>query len=163
MEQIFFYILAAVVLFATLMAITARHAVHAIIYLATSFFALAAIFYLLGAPLVAVFEVIIYAGAIMVLFLFVIMMLDTGKGETASAPSMAEWWPALLMGGIILASMLALFVVKTPRTLEGWSYIDARQFSLVLFRKYGVAVEAISLQLLFALVGALYLGRRKRP
>jgi len=163
MEQIFFYILAAVVLVATLMAITARHTVHAIIYLATSFFALAAIFYLLGAPLVAVFEVIIYAGAIMVLFLFVIMMLDTGKWETARAPSMAEWWPALLMGAITLAAMFTLFAIKTPEEITGWSYIDARQFSLVLFRKYGVAVEVISLQLLFALVGALYLGRRKKP
>jgi NADH-quinone oxidoreductase subunit J len=137
--------------------------VHAIIYLATSFFALAAIFYLLGAPLVAVFEVIIYAGAIMVLFLFVIMMLDTGKWETARVPSMAEWWPALLMGGITLAAMSTLFAIKSPEELTGWSYIDARQFSLVLFKKYGVAVEAISLQLLFALVGALYLGRRKKP
>ena len=162
MEQIFFYILAVVVVIATLMAITARHTVHAIIYLATSFFALAAIFYLLGAPLVAVFEVIIYAGAIMVLFLFVIMMLDTGKWETARRPSVGEWWPAILMGVITLASMFTLFAIRTPEALTGWSYIDARQFSLVLFRKYGVAVEVISLQLLFALVGALYLGRRKK-
>jgi len=162
MEQIFFYILAAVVVIATLMAITARHTVHAIIYLATSFFALAAIFYLLGAPLVAVFEVIIYAGAIMVLFLFVIMMLDTGKWEKAHGPTFAQWWPALLLGVITFGAMFALFTVKTPESLAGWSYIDARQFSLILFKRYGVAVEVISLQLLFALVGALYLGRRKK-
>jgi NADH-quinone oxidoreductase subunit J len=163
MEQIFFYILAVVVLVATLLAITERHAVHAIVYLATSFFALAGIFYLLGAPLVAVFEVIIYAGAIMVLFLFVIMMLDMGQPEKACGPSLKEWWPALLLGAIILGAMSTLFATNVPEILAKWSYVDARQFSRVLFRRYGVAVEVISLQLLFALVGALYLGRRKLP
>jgi len=163
MEQIFFYILAAVVVIATLLAITARHTVHAIIFLATSFFALAAIFYLLGAPLVAVFEVIIYAGAIMVLFLFVIMMLDTGKWDKAHAPSFAQWWPAIILGLIIFGAMYTLFAVNLPETITAWSYVDARQFSLLLFKRYGVAVEVISLQLLFALVGSLYLARRKKP
>jgi NADH-quinone oxidoreductase subunit J len=162
MEQIFFYILAAVVVIATLLAITDRHTVHAIIFLATSFFGLAGIFYLLGAPLVAVFEVIIYAGAIMVLFLFVIMMLDMGQPGKVQSRALREWWPALLLGMIILGAMATLFVTHLPaETLAKWSYTDARHFSRVLFRKYGVAVEVVSMQLLFALVGALYLGRRK--
>ena len=161
MEQIFFYILAAVVVIATVLAITDRHTVHAIIFLATSFFGLAGIFYLLGAPLVAVFEVIIYAGAIMVLFLFVIMMLDMGQPGKAQSRALREWWPALLLGMIILGAMATLFVTHLPETLGKWSYTDARHFSRVLFRKYGVAVEVVSMQLLFALVGALYLGRRK--
>ena len=161
MEQIFFYILAAVVVIATVLAITDRHTVHAIIFLATSFFGLAGIFYLLGAPLVAVFEVIIYAGAIMVLFLFVIMMLDMGQPGKAQSCTLREWWPALLLGMIILGAMATLFVTHLPETLGKWSYTDARHFSRVLFRKYGVAVEVVSMQLLFALVGALYLGRRK--
>jgi NADH-quinone oxidoreductase subunit J len=162
MEQIFFYILAAVVVIATVLAITDRHTVHAIIFLATSFFGLAGIFYLLGAPLVAVFEVIIYAGAIMVLFLFVIMMLDMGQPGKVQSRALREWWPALLLGMIILGAMATLFVTHLPaETLEKWSYTDARHFSRVLFRKYGVAVEVVSMQLLFALVGALYLGRRK--
>ena len=161
MEQIFFYILAAVVVIATVLAITDRHTVHAIIFLATSFFGLAGIFYLLGAPLVAVFEVIIYAGAIMVLFLFVIMMLDMGQPGKAQSRALREWWPALLLGMIILGAMATLFVTHLPETLGKWSYTDARHFSRVLFKKYGVAVEVVSMQLLFALVGALYLGRRK--
>ncbi|MGD0844165.1 MAG: NADH-quinone oxidoreductase subunit J [Geobacteraceae bacterium] len=162
MEQIFFYILAAVVVIATVLAITDRHTVHAIIFLATSFFGLAGIFYLLGAPLVAVFEVIIYAGAIMVLFLFVIMMLDMGQPGKVQSRALREWWLALLLGMIILGAMATLFVTHLPaETLGKWSYTDARHFSRVLFRKYGVAVEVVSMQLLFALVGALYLGRRK--
>jgi NADH-quinone oxidoreductase subunit J len=59
--------------------------------------------------------------------------------------------------------MSVLFATNIPETLARWSYTDARQFSRVLFKRYGVAVEVISLQLLFALVGALYLGRRKHP
>ncbi|HTP64907.1 MAG TPA: NADH-quinone oxidoreductase subunit J [Geobacteraceae bacterium] len=161
MEQLFFYILAGVVVIATGLAITARHTVHAIIYLATSFFGLAGIFYLLGAPLVAVFEVIIYAGAIMVLFLFVIMMLDTGDSAKALGPTLKEWWPALLLGVVILGAMACLFAGRLPENLSGWSYTNARLFSRALFQRYGVAVEVVSMQLLFALVGALYLGRRK--
>jgi NADH-quinone oxidoreductase subunit J len=59
--------------------------------------------------------------------------------------------------------MSVLFAINFPENLAKWSYTDARQFSQVLFRRYGVAVEVISLQLLFALVGAMYLGRRKLP
>jgi NADH-quinone oxidoreductase subunit J len=160
MEQTIFYILAAVTIVGTLFAITENHAVHAIVYLVTSFFALAVIFYLLGAPLVAVFEVIIYAGAIMVLFLFVIMMLDLGHPEKARRPGGREWWPAIVLGAITSAAALILCTTRfgaVPVTVS----FGIRDFAFVLFRKYGIAVEIISMQLLFALVGALYLGRRR--
>jgi NADH-quinone oxidoreductase subunit J len=161
MEQIVFYILAAVVVIATLFAVTERHPVHAIVYLATSFFGLAVIFYLLLAPLAAVFEVIIYAGAIMVLFLFVIMMLDLGHPEKVKRPAFRNWWPALVLTLVILVSFAVLAGLPFTGTPAVPASIDIRAFATVLFRNYGVAVEIISLQLLFALVGALYLGRRR--
>ena len=162
MESILFYLLAAVTLVGTLCAITAKQAVRAIVYLVTSFFALALIFYLLGAPLVAAFEVIIYAGAIMVLFLFVIMMLDLGHPEKMDTPRLADWWPALLLLVIIIGSVVTLAVAgHTQLPNSGFTEVTVRQFSLALFQRYGVAVEIISMQLLFALVGALYLGRRR--
>lgn len=159
MEQALFYILAAVALIATVLCITEKHPVHAIVYLVTSFFSLAIIFYLLSAPLVSVFEVIIYAGAIMVLFLFIIMMLGGGHKGAAARPSPKEWWPALLLGGVLAASIGALLLKPYP----GASGImpDLKEFARVLFSQYGVAVEIISFQLLFALVGAFYLGRKK--
>jgi NADH-quinone oxidoreductase subunit J len=160
METMLFYILAAVIVVATVFAITERHTVHAIVYLVTSFFALAIIFYLLGAPLVAVFEVIIYAGAIMVLFLFVIMMLDLGHPEKVASPGWHDWWPAALLGGVILASTALLCVTHHPGTADGTA-VGVRDFARSLFQQYGIAVEVISMQLLFALVGALYLGRRR--
>lgn len=160
MEQTVFYILAAVAVVATLFAITERHAVHAIVYLVTSFFALAVLFYLLGAPVVAAFEVIIYAGAIMVLFLFVIMMLDLGHPERVKGPVWRDWWPALVLAAITAAALVALIAARPP-LLPGGGGTSVREFSRALFEKYGIAVEIISMQLLFALVGALYLGRRK--
>jgi NADH-quinone oxidoreductase subunit J len=160
MEQTIFYILAAVTVIATLFAITEKHAVHAIVYLVTSFFALAVIFFILGAPLVAVFEVIIYAGAIMVLFLFVIMMLDLGHPERASRPGRRDWWPALLLGAITLGAAFSLFAGHPHSPAAGASF-GIRDFATTLFQRYGIAVEVISMQLLFALVGALYLGRRR--
>ena len=159
MAATIFYILAAVIVIATLFAISERHAVHSIVYLVTSFFALAVVFYLLGAPVVAVFEVIIYAGAVMVLFLFVIMMLDLGHPDRVKSPGIRDWWPALLLGLILLAAIVVLMTVQTPLQPAGVQP-DIREFSRTLFQKYGVAIEIISMQLLFALVGALYLGRR---
>ena len=160
MEASIFYILAAITVIATLFAITERHAVHAIVYLVTSFFSLAVIFYLLGAPLVAVFEVIIYAGAIMVLFLFVIMMLDLGHPEKAARPGGRTWWPAIVLGAVTLGAVMVLVAAQPPALPAGVSF-GIRDFASILFRKYGIAVEIVSLQLLFALVGALYLGKRQ--
>lgn len=161
MEATLFYILALVTLVGTGFAITARQAVRAIVYLVNSFFALALIFYLLGAPLVAAFEVIIYAGAIMVLFLFVIMMLDLGHPERMKAPRLADWIPALVLVLVTAASVGILAVEHHAQPLAAFQGISVRQFSQTLFQRYGVAVELVSLQLLFALVGAIYLGRRR--
>ena len=157
-----FYLLALVMVVTTVLAITEKHPVHAIVWLVTSFFALAAIFFLLAAPLVAMFEVIIYAGAIMVLFMFVIMMLNPGSGEAGRRPSLRLWLPALLVSAIIFASLVtaALLPPSTPAVVITGSGV--KEFSLLLFRKYGVAIEIISMQLLFAVVGALYLGKRRK-
>jgi NADH-quinone oxidoreductase subunit J len=162
MEQTIFYILAAVAVIGTILAISERHPVHAILYLVTSLFSVAVIFYLLAAPLVAAFEVIVYAGAIMVLFLFVIMMLDLGHPDQGLAPHWREWLPALVLAGV---SILCLAVVVVSRSASlAASPVQAltvREVAQRLFREHGLAVELVSLQLLFALVGAWYLGRQK--
>ncbi len=157
-----FYLLALVAVISTLFCITERHPVHAVVYLVTSFFSLAVIFYLLRAPLVAVFEVIIYAGAIMVLFLFSIMMSRPEVTEVELHPGIRDWWPALLLGGVFLGAVGTLIISGPLLSPETANTGDIRAFSRLLFRKYGLAVEIVSLQLLFALVGALYLGRRRQ-
>jgi NADH-quinone oxidoreductase subunit J len=163
MEQIIFYILAATAVIATLFAINEKHPVHAILFLVTSLFSMAVIFYLLMAPLVAAFEVIIYAGAIMVLFLFVIMMLDLGHPEKGLAPGWKEWLPALLLSAINIGSLITVIVTHHAAAIAPIAMPTIREVAVRLFREHGLAVELISLQLLFALVGALYLGRQREP
>ncbi len=162
-EQTIFYILAAVALAGTLLAITEKHPVHAIMYLVTSLFSMAVIFYLLMAPLVAVFEVILYAGAIMVLFLFVIMMLDLGHPEKGISPHWKEWLPALLLSGISITSLAAIIVSRHATVSVCPAAQPIREVARRLFQEHGMAVELVSLQLLFALVGALYLGKAPSP
>lgn len=159
MESALFYILTTVMVIATVLAITGRHPVHAIVYLVTSFFALAGIFYLLMAPLVAMFEVIIYAGAVMVLFMFVIMMLDLGHPEKGARPGLGQWVPALALSAVVMVSLVLAAGGAVPAIQGGG--LGVKEFATLLYGRYGVAIEVISLQLLFAVVGALYLGRRR--
>jgi len=163
MEHVIFYILAATAVIATILAITEKHPVHAILYLVTSLFSMAIIFYLLMAPLVAAFEVILYAGAIMVLFLFVIMMLDLGHPEKGLSPGWREWLPAFVLSGISIASLAVVIVTRSAAVAAHPTALPIREVALRLFREHGLAVELVSLQLLFALVGSLYLGRQREP
>jgi NADH-quinone oxidoreductase subunit J len=163
MDTIIFYILAVTTLAATLMCITRSNPVHAVIYLVNAFFALALIFYLLGAPLVAAWEVIIYAGAIMVLFLFIIMMLELAPAEKRSGPGWRRWGPVVVLSFVLLACTIALLVAD-PGATRGVPvyYASPRMFGYALFDKYALAVEVVSFQLLFAAVGAFYVGREQK-
>ena len=165
MATLLFYILGAITVIATLLAIIQRNPVHAVIYLVNSFFALALIFYLLGAPMIAAWEVIIYAGAIMVLFLFIIMMLEISpsSGPTRSAPGWPQWLPVLILAAA-LASCTLLLTGLDPISSAGlprWS-ASPRDFGYALFKEYALAIEIVSFQLLFAAVGAFYVGKPER-
>jgi NADH-quinone oxidoreductase subunit J len=161
MATILFYILAFTALGATLMCITRRNPVHAVIYLVNAFFALALIFYILGAPLVAAWEVIIYAGAIMVLFLFIIMMLELAPTEVPSGPGWRRWGPVALLSAVLLGCTILLMAVDPGSGREGPTfYASPREFGYALFHEYALAVQVVSFQLLFAAVGAYYVGRR---
>jgi NADH-quinone oxidoreductase subunit J len=160
MSAAVFYMLGLTSVVTTLMAITRREMIHAVVYLVLSFFSLALIFFMLGAPFIAAIEVLIYAGAIMVLFLFIVMMLEMG-GPAAFTPSWKAWGPAALFAAVILICASLLFASSAaPEQAIGAAFISPRAFGKALFSKYMLAVEAASLLLLFALVGALYLGRR---
>jgi NADH-quinone oxidoreductase subunit J len=159
LAAIIFYVIAALILVATGLAITRRNPVHAVVYLIISFFGSAMLFYLLGAPFLAALEVIIYAGAIMVLFLFVVMILGV---ESVRAPgfSLREWMPAVLLGFVFFA-LAVLLVVKDPgsHVILQSAVVKPREFGRFLFERYWLAVEIISLLLLIALVAAIQLRR----
>ncbi|MFZ2448683.1 MAG: NADH-quinone oxidoreductase subunit J [Syntrophobacteraceae bacterium] len=155
----FFYLIAAVVVAATAVAVTRRNMVHAVVYLIFSFFGTAMLFYLFGAPLLAALEVIIYAGAIMVLFLFVVMMIKVEAPEEILFP-LRQWVPAAIFGTIYLA-VAFLMIFGTPGTEAGLGMFLAtpRAFALYVLREHWFSIEVISLLLLLALIGALHLGR----
>lgn len=157
---ILFYILAALIIVTTGLAITRRNMVHTIVYLVFSFFGSAMLFYLLGAPLLAALEVIIYAGAIMILFLFIIMMLKEEAPEIRLFP-FRQWLPATLLGFAYLVLGSLLVVSADPETGEPLQIATASpaMFGEYLFRTHWLAIEIASLLLLIALVGALRLGR----
>ena len=115
---IIFYIAALVAILSTLLVITRTSAVHALLYLIVSLLAVAMIFFVLGAPFVAALEVIIYAGAIMVLFIFVIMMLNLGGAhakEEALLLTPGIWKGPAMLCVILAAELIYLFTMGYAR------------------------------------------------
>jgi NADH-quinone oxidoreductase subunit J len=161
--SIIFYLLAILILVTTALAITRRDLVHAVVYLIFSFFGSAMLFYLFGAPFLAVLEVIIYAGAIMVLFLFIVIML---KVETVSQRlfPLSQWLPASIcgLGYLILGVGLVVSDPNSQSPLK-MAQADPSAFGKFIFQKHWLSIEIVSLLLLIAVIGALLLARRSRP
>ena len=156
---VIFYILSAAIVISTALAITRRNLVHAVIYLVLSFFGTAMLFYLFGAPLLAALEVIIYAGAIMILFLFIIMMLKT-ETITEKLFPLNQILPATVLGIIFLAVGGAL-VISDPgsQTPLKTAVAGPAEFGRYVFENHWLAVEIVSVLLLVAVMGALLLGK----
>jgi NADH-quinone oxidoreductase subunit J len=160
---IVFYISSAVAVAATLLVITRTHAVRALLYLIVSLLAVALVLFSLGAPFVAALEVIIYAGAIMVLFVFVVMMLNLGA-ETARrerawlAPS--AWVGPAILAAVLLAELVYVLAGGAGGSPAGQG-VGPREVGLALFGPYVIGVELASMLLLAGLVGAYHLGRRE--
>ncbi|MCC6343569.1 MAG: NADH-quinone oxidoreductase subunit J [Bryobacterales bacterium] len=162
---IVFYTASAVAIIATILMLTRANAVHALLDLIVSLLAVAVIFFVLGAPFVAALEVIIYAGAIMVLFVFVVMLLNLGEPATRAErallrPSM--WIVPSVFAAILLAEFIWLLVSGDvpPSAVAG---IDAKETGMALFGQYLIGVELASMLLLGGLVAAYHLGWRKVP
>jgi len=156
-----FYALAAIILASTAIAVTRRHVLHAVVYLIISFVGTGLIFYLLGAPFLALLEIIVYAGAIMVLFLFIVMMLSLAPRKANWKEGITQWVPAMILGGISLV-IAGIMIFADSASQAPLPSLAAKPMELgrFLFQKYWFAVEIASFLLLVALVGALYLGRQ---
>lgn len=164
MEQLY-YLAAAVAVVATALAVSRANAVHALLYLVVSLLAVAVIFFLLGAPFAAALEIIIYAGAIMVLFVFVVMMLAIGPADEAAEQRWlsARIWIGPSVLALLLLGELGYLLLRAPRTTAtGAEVIPAEAVGSTLFGPYLIAVELASLLLLAGLVGAFHLGARRR-
>jgi NADH-quinone oxidoreductase subunit J len=156
-----FVLTSAIAVISTVLAITRANAVHALLYFVVSLFAAAFLFLLLGAPFVAVLEVIVYAGAIIVLFLFAVMLLNLGPQSVEKERRRNE--PKRWIGPSALALVLAgelvwVFLRGTGATAPG-AGVGPKQVGIALFGPYVLAVEIASMLLLAGLVGAYHLGR----
>ncbi len=156
-----FFIAGAVAAVSAGIAIFQRNAIHALLYLIVSFIGLGFVFFLLGAPFAAVLEVIIYAGAIMVLFVFVVMMLNI-KGicyeDKGIFRSGAFIGPALL--AVILIIEIVYVLLSAPQGTYPLTMVGPKKVSVSLFGPYALAVELASMVLLAGLVGAYHLAHR---
>jgi NADH-quinone oxidoreductase subunit J len=168
-----FYSAGLVALVAAGMAVTRRNAVHAALYLIVALLAIALVFFALGAPFAAALEVIVYAGAIMVLFVFVVMMLNEG---TAGTRREAGWLaPQAWTGPVVLATLLAIELgwalvrggaggtaAAGMRGAAAATGVGPAQVARALFGPYVLAVELASFLLLAGLVGVMHLGGHAR-
>ena len=140
---------------------------HALLYLIVSLLAVAVVFFLLGAPFVAALEVIIYAGAIMVLFVFVVMMLNLGRAAVDAgtrAGSQPRAWVGPVAAGGRPAGRAGLSCCRrAPAAGAGRRMIGPKAVGMALFGPYLLGVELASMLLLAGLVGAYHLGRARTP
>ena len=160
-----FYAFAAVLLLSGVRVITARNPVHAALFLVLAFFTAAGIWLLLRAEFLAIALVVVYVGAVMVLFLFVVMMLDINLERVREG-----FWRnlpvALVVGGIMVLEMISVLANRIwgaggPRRLPA-DYSNTRELGLVLYTQYAFAFEIAAVILLVAIIAAIALTLRQR-
>ena len=156
-----FYLAGAIAIIATFAVIVQTNIVHALLYLILSLLAVAVIFYVLGAPFAAVLEAIVYAGAILVLFLFVIMMLNLGQ-HTRDQEKGWLTGRMFLTPGVMSALLLGqlLNVLSQVDQDMAVTRVGVMEVSALLFGPYVLAVELASILLLAGLVSAYHLAKR---
>ncbi|GGX84905.1 NADH:ubiquinone oxidoreductase subunit J [Litchfieldella qijiaojingensis] len=164
--EVAFYLSGLVAVLATLRVVTSINPIHALLYLIVSLIAVAMVFFALGAPFAGALEVIIYAGAIMVLFVFVVMMLNLDEG--VAAQERAWFKPRIWLGPAVLSAILLLVLVATlwrgdiGLVIEGET-LTAKAVGTALFGPWLIVVELAAMLLLAALVTASHVGRSQSP
>jgi len=170
--MILFYLFAAVAVLASLLVIAQRNPIYSVLFLIASFGALSGLYVLLEAPFVAVIQIIVYAGAIMVLFLFVVMLLnaphedteeDLERGVRPPSAGRVRVFGALL--AIALVGELIWVVLasrRAPIAIAGAGVSSVRAIGRTLFTDYAFPFEVTSVLILVALVGSVVLARRDR-
>lgn len=157
-----FVVAGAIAVVTSAMAVSRSNAVHALLYLVVSLLAVGMVFFILGAPFAAALEVIIYAGAIIVLFIFVIMMLNAGGARSIDLPRPAAWIVPGLFALILLAE---LFPAMRAGARGGFAavMVPPAKVGASLLGPYLLGVELASILLLAGLVGAYHLAVRIGP
>ena len=160
-----FITVAAVALAAGLGMLLSRNTVYSAVLLVLNFTTVAFIYFMLGAPFIGLAQITVYAGAIMVLFLFVIMLL--GTNQLASAEKFGvQRFVTILVGLVVIAEALFVFLVKSPTKLmvsTGGDVVSVNEIGSLLYGQYLLPFEVTSFILLVAVVGAIILTKQERP
>ena len=170
MDVLFFWIFAVVAIVSAVLVVGQRNPMYSVLLLVVMFMAFSGFYVLLNAPFMAVVQIIIYVGATMVLFLFVVMLLNVSREDAEGTPS-----PRLAMSpgprrfGAVLAVLLAVELIWALRTIADAPFAEAdpatsdvAALGLRLFREYAFAFEATSILILVAMVGAVIIARKER-
>ena len=160
-----FYIAGAIAVLSTMMVITRYNIMHALLYFIVSLLSVAVVFYLYGAPFMAALEVIVYAGAIMVLIIFFVMMLNLGPqtaGDEARWLTPRIWIGPSILCVVLLAELVYLILQPTGAAAGDVITVDPKAVGKSLFGPYILAVELAGMLLMAGIVGAYHLGRQKK-
>ncbi len=164
LNQLIFAYFAAVILFSAVMMITRKNPIHSVLFMLLLFFHIAGVFVLLNAEFLAAVQLIVYAGAILILYLFVVMLLQVER-EVKSARA-NRFWPWLVAFGLIIAAEISLLVVRgsfpseNGQTMHIAAGAGVRALGLDLYTKYLVPFEIASVILLVGLIGAVMLAKK---
>ncbi len=160
-ELVLFFALAAIAVAGAASLILQRHPIHSALSLIVVMVTLAALYLLLGAEFIAAVQIIVYAGAIMVLFVFVIMLLNAGEEERTNLSRMARYVGLPL--GILLLVLLAYWVARAVPSQAGAPMGPAptRKLAMMLFQDFVFPFELTSILILVAILGALVLAKKE--
>ena len=162
--QILFYVLSTIAVLSAFRVVTANNPVHSVLYLIVTFFAIGCHYLILNAQFLAAVHIIVYAGAIMVLFLYVIMMLNLNK-ETEPHKNIASKFAAVIATGVLMVVLVA--ALKGTEQLSNANAVDnsvglIKNLGMVLFNQFLVPFELSSILFLSAMVGAVMLGKNDK-
>ena len=159
--QVGFIYFASVIVFCAIMVVTRRSPVHSALFMLPLFFHVAGIFIMLDAEFVAAIQVLVYAGAIMVLFLFVVMMVSADHGKEDKFPR-RFWVQGLLVGFLFFAvTCAAVFSDPSGAVPLNLAMVTPKELGRFVFKQYWLSVEIISLLLLLGLLAAIHLGKER--
>jgi len=159
-----FHILSIIAIFSAVMVLVSKKPVHSVLFLTLAFFAIAGHYVMLNAQFLAVVHVIVYAGAIMVLFLFTVMLLNLNKEERSPKPLWVNII-AIVAGGMLLLTLIGIFrgydikAVQDPMTTQIGL---VRNLGKILYHDYLIPFELSSVLFLTAMVGAVLLGKKEQ-
>jgi len=166
MITFFFVLFSLMAIASAIVMISHKNPVYSAVFLIVTFFSIAGMYFLLDAPFLGIVQIIVYAGAIMVLFLFVIMLLNIGEETRLPVGRYRQTIIAVLFAVLLLLPLVVII-------WSGWSMLSpslnanqtgtVEQLGTLLFSKYLYPFEIASLLLLVGIVGAIILGRKKKP